>query len=101
MMKSIKKKSQHKSNWKTIFVIENDDLSIYELNDKGRLSDCFSKQKYRNIRFCYEKLILDSIKKQKKKKQSQPDQKFSNGYSEYLFALCTQMCYNENPTGGI
>lgn len=76
-MKSIKKKSQHKSNWKTIFVIENDDLSIYELNDKGRLSDCFSKQKYRNIRFCYEKLILDSIKKQKKKKQSQPDQKFS------------------------
>lgn len=82
MRKSMKKKPEHKSNWKNIYVIENDDLTIYQLNDKGRLLDCFSKQKYRNIRFCYEKLILDMIKKQKMKKQSQPDQKFSKEVEE-------------------
>lgn len=74
-MKSSRRKSIHKSQWKTITVIENNEKITYDLNKEGKLLKGFKKQKYRSIVTCYEKLIYNAIKKQQNESQTKCDKK--------------------------
>ena len=74
-MKSSRKRSTHKSQWKTIKVFENNQEIAYDLDKKGRILDGFRKQKYRRIVNYYEKLIYDTIKKQQDELQTKTDKK--------------------------
>ena len=48
-MQASKKKPDHKSRWKTITVIANDEIINFQLDEKGKLAPGFKKQKYRKI----------------------------------------------------
>lgn len=48
-MQTSKKKPAHKSRWKTITVIANDEIMNFQLDEKGKLAPGFKKQKYRKI----------------------------------------------------
>lgn len=48
-MQSSNKKAAHKSRWKTITVVGNDETINFQLDEKGRLAPGFKKQKYRKI----------------------------------------------------
>lgn len=61
-MSTSTKKQPHKSRWKVITVLDNDMINNYKLNEKGRLSTSFEKQKYRKISKYY-KMLESSIEK--------------------------------------
>lgn len=48
-MHSSKKKAAHKSRWKTITVMGNDETIHFQLDEKGKLAPGFKKQKFRKI----------------------------------------------------
>lgn len=70
-MKSVKNKKKHVSRWKKIIVIEKDESNVFELNEKGRLLTSFSKQKYRNIKNCFENFIIHSTESKKNEAEHQ------------------------------
>ena len=72
-MKSSRKKKTHKSQWKTITVIDNNEVITYDLSKKGSLLQGFKKQKYRRIIVCYENLIYNAMKKQQNELQAKDD----------------------------
>lgn len=87
-MKSMQSKKKHVSRWRKIIVKDKDESNIFELNESGSLLTSFSKQKYRNIKNCFENFITRSIEcKKNEAEQLQSKNNFSFNfifnYDEY------------------